>query len=40
MIHTSYVWMKFVLLYKGVILTVQGKCLIGQGKCSLQIDEW
>ena len=39
-IHTSYVWMKFVLLYKGVILTVQGKCLIGQGKCSLQIDEW
>ena len=40
MVHTSYVahnvciWMKFAQLYKGVILTVQGKCSIGQDKCS------
>ena len=40
MIHTSYVahnvciWMKFAPLYKGVILSVQGKCSIGQDKCS------
>ena len=40
MVHTSYVvynvciWMKFAPLYKGVILNVQGKCSIGQGKCS------
>ena len=40
MVHTSYVahnvciWMKFALLYKGVILIVQDKCSIGQGKCS------
>ena len=39
MVHTSYVahnvciWIKFAPLYKGVILTVQGKCLIGQDKC-------
>ena len=40
MVHTSYVahnvciWMKFAPLYKGIILTVQGKCSIGQDKCS------
>ena len=40
MVHISYVahnvciWMKFAPLYKGVILTVQGKCSIGQRKCS------
>ena len=39
MVHTSYVthnvciWMKFAPLYKGVILTVQGKCSIEQDKC-------
>ena len=40
MVHTSYVthniciWMKFAPLYKGVILTVQGKYSIGQDKSS------
>ena len=40
MVHISYVthnvwlWMKFAPLYKGVILIVQGKCSIGQDKCS------
>ena len=40
MVHTSYVahniciWMKFAQLYKGVILTIQGKCSIRQDKCS------
>ena len=40
MVHTLYVvhnvciWMKFAQLYKGVVLIVQGKCLIGQDKCS------
>ena len=32
MTHNVYIWMKFAPLYKGVILTVQGKCLIGQDK--------
>ena len=34
MTHNVYIWMKFAPLYKGVILTVQGKYSIGQDKCS------
>ena len=45
MVHISYVthnvciWMKFALLYQGVILTVQGKCSIEQGKCLIGQDK-